>query len=109
MSDTERLLARAKLAETLEGMIEGRLSFIEGSRIAAGLASRAGYEQSSEPFVTFVAIESETDAIPLGEVRELWHPHAIAKHAREWQQAETWAKQVGEAACRDALVLLRAD
>jgi hypothetical protein len=56
MSDTERLLARHKLAETLEQMIDGGLSFIEGSRIVAGLTERAGCDGRSKPFVTFIAI-----------------------------------------------------
>jgi hypothetical protein len=108
MSDTERLLARDKLGEALSQMMGGNLSFIEGSRIVNGLTEAAGYDRLSEPFVAFVAIDSETDAVPIGKVRDLWHPDAVAKHTDEWCQSEAWAKQVGEPACREALALMRA-
>ena len=107
MSETERLLARDKLARTLEQMLDGKLSYIEGSRALNSISKAAGYDWLSEPFVTFVAIASETDAVPMGKVRDLWHPDAIAKHAGKWNQSEEWAKQVGEPACREALALVR--
>jgi hypothetical protein len=106
MSHTERLLAREKLIETLEQMLVGELSFIEGSRVVTGLTDKAGYDRLVEPFVKFVAIDSETDAIPVGEVRELWQPDAIAKHTDDWNRSEAWARQVGQSACEEALALL---
>lgn len=106
MSDTERLLARDRLVETLGLMIAGTLSFIEGSRIVNRLADTAGFDRLSKPFVAFVAIVSETDAVPVGSVRDLWHPKAVAKHDDDWAKAEVWAKQHGEPACREALTLL---
>jgi hypothetical protein len=107
MSDTERLLAREKLIRTLEQMIGGKLSFIEGSRIVSGLMDRAGYDRLSEPFVRFVAINSETDAVPVGKARDLWHPDSVENHAEAWSRSEARAKQIGEPACREALELLR--
>ena len=107
MTDTERFLAREKLIETLEAMMGGKLSFIEGSRIVSRLIETAGYDRLSDPLVTFVAIDSETDAVPMGQVRDLWHPDAVAKHEKKWSQSEAWAKQVGEPACPEALKLLR--
>ena len=107
MSETERLLAREKLTETLDQMTGEKLSFIEGSRIVSRLIEAAGYDRLSEPFVTFVTIDSETDAVPMGSVRDLWHPEAVEKHAEEWSRSEAWAKQIGEPACREALELLR--
>jgi hypothetical protein len=96
------------LVEALEQMMAGQLSFIEGSRIVSSLTEAAGYDRLSKPFVAFVAIDSETDAVPIGRVRDLWHPDAVAKHAEAWSQSEAWAKQFGETACREALALVRA-
>jgi hypothetical protein len=107
MSDTERLRAREKLIRALEQMVGGNLSFIEGSRVVSGLIDRAGYDRLSEPFVRFVAMDSETDSVPVGKVRDLWHPDAVEKHAEAWSLSEAWAKQIGEPACREALELLR--
>ena len=58
MSDTDCLLAQQKLVETLEQMLAGKLSFIEGCRVVTGLIGKAGYDRLSEPFVRFVAIDS---------------------------------------------------
>jgi len=107
MSDTERVLARAKLVRALRQMLDRELSFIEGSRIVSGLVEKAGYDPLSEPFVRFVAIDSETDAIPVGKVRDLWHQDAVAKHAKGWTESEAWARQLGEHACREGLNLLQ--
>lgn len=106
MSDTERTLAHDKLVETLGQMLGGTVSFIEGSRIVSSRAKAAGYDTLSEPWVAFVAIDSETDAVPVGKVRDLWQPEAVAKQADEWAKAEAWAKQYGEAACLEVLKLL---
>ena len=104
MADTE--IARTKITETLNLMLAGRLSYIEGARTVNGWSNKSGYDTLSGPFVTFVAIDSETDAVPIGEVRERWAPDAVAKHIAEWEQSETWAKQYGEPACHEALALL---
>ena len=106
MNDAER--ARAKIAHALENALDGQISFIEAAREVNRLVEAAGFDRLSEPFVTFVAIDSETDAIPLGNVRGLWHPDAVAKHRPDWDRAEAWAKHIGEQACREAIVLVRA-
>ena len=104
MADTE--LARAKIAETLKLMLAGQVSYIEGARIVNGWSHETGIDRLSEPFVTFVAIDSETDCVPLGKVRDLWASDAVAKHSAEWERSEAWAKQCGEPACHEVLALL---
>jgi len=106
MNEVER--ARAENGEILQRTLEGQISFIESARRVNGLVEAAGFDRLSEPFVTFVAIDSQTDEIPLGNVRELWHPDAVEKHGAEWDRAEAWAKQFGEKGCRDGLALAQA-
>ena len=86
--------------------MDGSISFIEGSRIVNDLATAAGFDRYEEPFVRFVAIASETDAVPIGDVRKLWHPEAVIKHAEEWARAESRAMQYGKAACSEALAIM---
>ena len=71
------------------------------------LAYAAGFDHLAKPFVTFVGIDSETDTVPVGKARDLWHPDAIERHAAAWAHSEAWAKEVGESACHDALELVR--
>jgi hypothetical protein len=106
MNDVER--ARSKIAEALESALGGKVSFIDAARTVAPLVESAGFDRLAEPFVTFVAIDSETDDLPVARVRELWQPDSVAKQLPDWDRAEAWAKQIGETACRDALALLRA-
>ncbi|QIK95912.1 hypothetical protein G7076_05010 [Sphingomonas sp. HDW15A] len=104
MDDVE--LARARITETLHRMLAGELSFIEGSRIVNGWSHNVGFDRLSEPFVTFVAIDSETDDVPTGRAREQWSEKAVSRKNDDWDRSEAWARECGEQACRDALALL---
>jgi hypothetical protein len=99
--------ARAEIGNLLERALLGQTSFIETARAMNGLVEEAGFDRLSEPFVRFVGIDSETDHIPLGKVRDLWQTEAIERHRADWDGAEAWAKQFGEQACREALELVR--
>src|ERR1700722_9284950 len=98
--------ARTEIAEVCQTMLGGTLSYIEGSRLVCQLLKAANLEQLEPPFVTFVAISSETDNVPVGKFRDQWHPEAKIRHAQEWENAEQYAKNTGEAACRSVLAWL---
>lgn len=101
--------SRAKIVTTAKEMLAGRCSYIGGSRIIGDLVRRARVEQLNNPFDVFVAIDSETDTIPLGPVRDLWQPEALVTMAPSWDKSEEWARQYGEEACRRAVALLSGD
>jgi hypothetical protein len=42
----------------------------------------------AEVLVVFTAIDSETDALPIGEVRQLWSPEALERKDHEITKAE---------------------
>ncbi len=67
---------RQAISAMAEAMLSGDCSYIEGVRAIFGLLKDAHIDQFDEPFVTFVAIHSETDAVPVGKFREQWHPEA---------------------------------
>lgn len=87
--------SRGKIAEAATAMLEGKMSFIEGARRICGLRFKAELSNSDPDIVPFVAIDSETDALPLGDVRQLWAPDALAKLQPEIDKAESWARSVG--------------
>ena len=101
--------SRAKIITTAKEMLAGQCSFIEGSRTILGLMRRARVEQLNDPFDVFVLIDSETDAVPLGPVRDLWQPEALKNMAPDWDKSEEWARKYGEEACRRAIALLSGD
>jgi hypothetical protein len=94
---------RAQIVATAEAMLSGDCSYVEGVRAICGLLRNARIDPFDEPFVTFVAIDSETDAVPVGRLREQWHPEAKVRLQDEWNEAETYARSLGEPACRAAI------
>jgi hypothetical protein len=71
--------ARSQIMETAQHMLDGGISYIEGSRLICGLLEQARLERYDAPFVVFVAVDSETDHLSIGEVRDRWHPDATIK------------------------------
>jgi len=92
--------SREQISVTAKAMLSGNCSYIEGVRAIRGLFESACIDQFDEPFVAFVAIDSETDAVPVGRFRELWQPDAKVRFKEEWSQAEDYAQSLGEPACR---------
>lgn len=92
--------ARVKMAETAQAMLNGTLSFIEGARQIASLREQAKLNRFDPDIIPFVAIDSETDALPFGPIRRLWAPDALAKLQPEIDAAETWAKDNGAEHCQ---------
>jgi hypothetical protein len=90
--------ARREIGKTAKAMLSGVTSFIEGARTLAGLRFSAGLERDPD-LTVFVAIDSETDALPMGDVRKLWNPDALAKLQPEIDRAEAWAREGGLEAC----------
>lgn len=95
--------SRTEIADTAQAMLDGKLAYIEGCRLICSLLEPARLERLEKPFVVFVAVESETDTVPIGGARERWHPDAKHRLAQDWENAEQYAKTFGEAACRDAI------
>ena len=56
--------------------------------------------------MTFVAIDSETDALPIGAVREMWHPSTAALEDQKIADAEERFREAANEACRRVLELL---
>ena len=98
--EPESRIARRKIAEAARDMLNGALSFIEGARLICSLRGRAEVADFDPDIVVFVAIESETDTLPIGDARQHWAPEALAKLQPEINSAEKWAQEIGRAECR---------
>ncbi|CAN0628272.1 TPA: DUF2489 domain-containing protein [Burkholderia vietnamiensis] len=92
-----------QVVSTAQAMLDGQLSFLIGSRRLAGLRHEANAAADDTDFLAFVAIDSETDALPLGAVREHWDQNALAKLEPEIKEAELWASTVGTDACKSLI------
>lgn len=83
-------------------MRDNKMSFLEGARQICSVACSLGLEKDPD-ISPFILVDSETDALPLGEQRKGWLPEALAKLAPELQQAEAWARSVGSKACESII------
>ena len=94
-----QLSIRATMVETARAMLSGALSFLEGARSIAALSHDAGLGHLDNDIVPFVAVESETDAFPLGSQRQYWQPEALAKLGPEIDRWEAFARSDLRKAC----------
>ncbi|HEY1613892.1 MAG TPA: hypothetical protein VGF97_09410 [Rhizomicrobium sp.] len=92
--------AKKDIALTARRMLAGSVSFIEGSRKIISLQAAANIRENDPDFHAFLGISSETDALPLGEIRSLWNPEALVKLQPEIDRAEEWAKAFGTPCCQ---------
>lgn len=85
-----------------QSILEGTIDLTEGARRLAALCVRVRAEDD-EDFLVFVGIASETDRFPLGEVREQWNSHALARYDTERRRVESHFQQSAEVACRNLI------
>jgi hypothetical protein len=90
---------RKQVVAAAQAMLNGRLSFLVGSRKLAALRHEAGISVDDADFMVLVGIDSETDELPLGAVRVHWDVAALTRLQPEIDEAERWAAKVGVDAC----------
>ena len=94
---------RAQVAALALEMLDGRISFLEGSIELSSLRFEAEVDEHDEDFMAFVAIASETDSLPIGKSREYWSAEALERHKPAIEKATEWAKQFGIPACQSLI------
>jgi len=94
--------AQREIGVTADLILGGSLSYIEGARKIAALRFTAGLDDDPD-VLPFVCIDSETDALPFGPIRELWNPDSLAKLQAEIDRAEIWAREFGHSHCANLL------
>ena len=83
-SDSERRKAR----ELAQAVLDGRMTVLEGARALVSLAHTDAVPDVEDRRL-IIAVESETDDLPLGEVRKLWAADALKEKDVEIAHAET--------------------
>lgn len=93
-------IARQQAAEISRQVLAGQLDYILGARQLVALRYSVEVPENDPDFLAFVAIDSETDALPFGSVRAQWDPSALARLEPELARARNWAREFGETAFR---------
>ena len=98
--DEEHMKALAqRVVQVASRVIAGEIGVIEGARELNQLGHEIADDFDAD-FMTFKAIDSETDHLPVGEVRRLWSRPALLEKDREIREAEDLHRRDGEEACR---------
>lgn len=106
MSDEQRLVyLRGKVVAICEAILREEMQAIPGSRILNKLEMQLlhhrtfGWFERDEDFLPFVAIDSETDDLPVDLERHNWSAEALQRKDQEILKAEQWAKEIAFPAC----------
>lgn len=94
---------RKKVAFLVSQVLVGKLSILEASRELSKLVYEIDVDERDEDFLIFIAIDSETEHLPIGEVRKMWSKEALWKKESEITNSEKWAREIGLKACRNLL------
>jgi len=97
------LSCRQRAAELATGILTGSVQVLEGCHELASLRWEVEVDEWDKDFVTFAAISSETDSLPVGQVRAHWSSEALARLEPQIQSAVAWATAQATAACRSVV------
>lgn len=86
-SETRSTELRWEILSLAKQLLAGQLGVIATARALAPFLHDADSELG-EILLTFTAIDSETDTLPLGHVRHEWSAEALARKDREIAEAE---------------------
>lgn len=90
--------SRREALAIARGVLAGTNDPIVSARELARLRFSVGVSADDPDFTCFVAIDSETDGLPVGPERERWSNEALARLEKEIAVARTWADTCGRLA-----------
>src|SRR5437764_11223306 len=91
-NNEHRRIASAKIVAIARSIVSGELGVIAGARHLAGWRFDVGAEQDSD-FKFFVGVDSETDHLPVGDVRSRWSPDALKAKDEELRTFEASVRE----------------
>jgi len=82
--------------------LSGDIGLIEASRELVSYAHRLR-ETNDSDFVFFIAVNSETDHLPVGKWREGWAADSLAKKDKEVEEVEEFYRRDAQIAAKSLL------
>ena len=97
-----------QLRDFADQLLTGTIGVIAVSRAMRRFQEevKAAWPELGNVLMTFVAIDSETDSLPIGTVREKWHPLTAGIEDQKVADAEARFGEPARDACRRVLELL---
>jgi|GEM_PF-1639377 len=94
---------RAQAVECARSVLAARMTLIEGVRRLVALLRELDDSVLKSVHTSLIAVDSETDHLPVGPAREVWAPAAVAEKNREVAEAEARHRVRVAEACRQIL------
>ena len=109
MSERPEIRSQRELAIGIaEAVLRGDLGVIEGSRRMLPFRWTTGVDEMDDDFLTLVGVDSETDHLPIGQVRREWDKTALARKDQEIAATEAFYREHVFATCRSIITRFRA-
>ena len=93
--------ARAEMRGIAQRFLTGEIGVIAASRQLSPFWDMVQDDELEPHIRAFVGINSETDAFPIGEVRQHWAPEALEREDKKIVEAEAhwraWGREAAEA------------
>jgi len=96
---------RVHILRVARQLVAGEIGVIAASRELGYLRHKVE-SQLTKVLVTFTAIDSETDALPVGDVRKEWSPEALKRKDKEITEAEDFYRDSAIKAATELIRLL---
>jgi hypothetical protein len=105
MNNEASIFVRGKIVAICQALLNEEIGIIAASRIIDGLEFElmqhgSRYYHRDEDFVPFVAINSETDHLPVDRERSNWSSEALIRTDLEIANAEAKYKESAIEACK---------
>ena len=92
MSHSEYIsMLRSEAARVATDALAGRTELLQACHTLSSLLAQAELDATDADAMAFVLISSETDALPVGAVREHWDTSALKRLQPEIDSAIAWA------------------
>jgi len=91
---------RREMVDLARAMLRGEIGILAGARRMLVYRFGAGLDESDDDMLTFVAIESQEDHLPVDpSERAHWNAEALARNDVEIAEAEAFHRPAALAAC----------
>ena len=98
-SEEYLIFTRGKIVAICEAMLREEIGIIAGSRRLTGLGFEL-FDDHNKDFLTFVAIDSETDHLPVDAERQNWSVEALEIKDKEIANYEESVKEDALGICK---------
>lgn len=99
---------RKRAVAVAMGMLDGSIHYLEGAIELSFLRFEVDLPEDDNDFLTFAAIASEIDHLPIGKQRQYWSQEALERHEAEIQKFNNWAKDISLSECKSIVARLNA-